>query len=93
MLPLPDFVCITSPGGSQAAHKASWSSVSGRKVYIWPDNDEPGRKYAQVVAGILVKQNSVRIINPPIEKTFGWDAVDALTEAMETARRKKCSTK
>lgn len=47
MLPLPDFVCITSPGGSQAAHRADWSAVSGRKVIIWPDNDDPGRKYAR----------------------------------------------
>lgn len=92
MLPLPDFVCITSPGGSQAAHKASWSAVSGRKVYIWPDNDEPGRKYAQAVAEILVKHNSVRIMMPPAEKVLGWDAVDMLVDALE-ARRKKCSMK
>jgi hypothetical protein len=88
MLPLPDFVCITSPGGSQAAHKADWSAVSGRKVYIWPDNDEAGRKYAQVVADTLVKKNSVRIMMPPAERWPGWDAFDALVDAVDYARRK-----
>ena len=87
MLPLPDFVCITSPGGSNAAHKACWSSVSGRKVYIWPDNDEAGRKYAQVVAELLVKQNSVRIMLPPADREPGWDAVDMLAEAIRKGRK------
>lgn len=43
----------TSLGGSQSAQKTDWSCVAGKHVYIWPDNDEAGRKYAQTVAGIL----------------------------------------
>src|SRR6185437_7610774 len=85
ILPLPDFVCITSPGGSNAAHKADWSAVHGRKIYIWPDNDEAGRKYAETVAEILVKHNSVRIMMPPAEREPGWDAFDELTEALARA--------
>jgi len=43
----------TSLGGSQSAQKTDWSCVAGKHVYIWPDNDDAGRKYAQTVAGIL----------------------------------------
>jgi hypothetical protein len=41
----PDYVAITS-GGSTSAASADWSPLSGRDVTIWPDNDEPGKKYA-----------------------------------------------
>lgn len=75
-----NFVCITSPGGSNAARKADWSPVRGRKVIIWPDNDEPGWKYAGTVAEILGEHNEVLIIPPPIDKATGWDAADALAE-------------
>ena len=43
----------TSQGGSNAAHKSDWSPLAGKTVVIIPDNDEPGRKYAETVAGIL----------------------------------------
>jgi putative DNA primase/helicase len=46
-------VCVTSPGGSQAASKADWRPLAGRRVMIWPDADEPGAKYALKVAAIL----------------------------------------
>jgi hypothetical protein len=49
----PNCVCITSPGGSQAATKADWSPLVGRRVLVWPDADEPGAKYAATVAGNL----------------------------------------
>lgn len=43
-------VATTSPGGSGAAKNADWSFLSGRRsVFICPDNDEPGMKYAQTV--------------------------------------------
>jgi hypothetical protein len=80
---IPDHVCITSPGGSNAAHKADWSPVKDRKVYIWPDCDEPGRKYADSVARILSQHNQVRIITPPVDKPAGWDAADALAEGWD----------
>jgi hypothetical protein len=45
-----EHIATTSPGGSQAAGKADWSPLAGRRVVIWPDNDEPGAKYAREVA-------------------------------------------
>lgn len=80
---MPDCVCITSPGGSNAAHKADWSYIRDQKIIIWPDNDEPGQKYAAAVARILSPHNQVRIITPPEGKPSGWDAADALAEGWD----------
>lgn len=85
ILRVPDYVCITSPGGSNAAHKACWSCVENRTVYIWPDNDEAGRKYAETVAQLLIKNNLVSILPPTPHKPSGWDAADALTEGWQYA--------
>ncbi len=42
-------LAITS-GGATSAEGAEWTPLAGRQVLIWPDNDEPGRRYAQDVA-------------------------------------------
>jgi hypothetical protein len=42
-------LATTSLGGTNAARLADWSPLAGRKVRIWPDNDEPGQKYAEEV--------------------------------------------
>lgn len=49
----PEFVVVTWPGGSGAADKADWKALDGRKVVIWPDNDEPGRKASLAIAEAL----------------------------------------
>lgn len=49
------FIATTSAGGSQAAGKTDWRPLAGKEVWIIPDNDPPGRKYAEIVAGILAK--------------------------------------
>ena len=43
----------TSPGGALKAEHADWSSVAGKNVILWPDNDEPGRAHMQQVEKIL----------------------------------------
>jgi hypothetical protein len=41
---------VTSLGGSNAAHKANWAPLEGRrKVYLLPDNDTPGMAYMRAV--------------------------------------------
>lgn len=42
------YVTITS-GGASSAKMADWAPLSNRKCIIWPDNDEPGIKYAHEV--------------------------------------------
>jgi len=49
------FVATTSPGGSNAAIKADWTPLAGRRVVIWPDNDQAGKVYAANVFRELEK--------------------------------------
>lgn len=49
---LPDWVCMTWPGGSKAVKKADWLALRGRKVILWPDcdalADKDGKLYPEV---------------------------------------------
>jgi len=44
---------VTSAMGSKNAEWSDWSALSGKKVIIWPDNDQPGADYADTVTSIL----------------------------------------
>lgn len=46
-------VATTSPGGANNAANADWSPLSGKRVVLWPDHDDAGRKYADAVAAAL----------------------------------------
>ena len=46
----------TSAGGSNAAEKSDWSPLDGKRVYILPDNDEPGEKFTRTVVELIRKQ-------------------------------------
>lgn len=46
----------TSAGGSGAAEKSDWRPLAGKRVYILPDHDEPGRKYAAAVCRLIQQQ-------------------------------------
>jgi hypothetical protein len=37
---LPDLVCATSQGGSKVPGKSDWTPLRGRRLTIWPGNDE-----------------------------------------------------
>lgn len=74
---------VTSLGGSQAAKKADWTPLNDfGAVYILPDIDEPGEKYATEVSECLAalpQSPKVKIIRlPGLEK--GGDVVDWLME-------------
>jgi hypothetical protein len=82
------FTATTSAGGSQAATKTDWRPLAGKEVWVFPDNDPPGRRYADTVAGILAKltQSSVvRIIELPGLPEAGdiVDWIDAHGDAAE----------
>lgn len=40
------FVATTSAGGAEAAGRTDWTPLAGKEVWLLPDNDAPGRKYA-----------------------------------------------
>jgi 5S rRNA maturation endonuclease (ribonuclease M5) len=73
----PDHVTTTSSGGSKAAGAADWSPLKGRKVAIWPDADETGRKYAEQVARLVRKADAARVVvQVPDSFAEAWDLAD-----------------
>jgi hypothetical protein len=82
MMRLKDYVVVTSPNGSNAARKADWSPLKGRRVVIWPDADEPGSKYADTVADLLQGiAASIRVVAIPSTMPRGWDLADNVPPA------------
>lgn len=81
----PDHVVITWPGGAQAVGKADWHPLAGRRVTLWPDADEPGRKAMLKVRDLLGSiAASVTIVDlDPVRAALGgtlppkWDLADA----------------
>lgn len=43
----------TTSGGSSSADAADWTPMRGRHAILWPDNDAPGRQYADDVEARL----------------------------------------
>lgn len=99
----PKSICITSPGGSQAATKADWSPLAGRRVLIWPDADEPGIKYSGDAAHIISGHDcEVSVIDAVVlaslapsggqrEPEKGWDAADAIEDWQDLAALRKAA--
>lgn len=73
----------TAMGGAQAPlEKTDWSIVRGRVVKIWPDNDDPGRDYAERLKAHLEAEGaaSVSVLQVPTTRPAKWDAADAEAE-------------
>ncbi|AVP87955.1 hypothetical protein phytr_10270 [Candidatus Phycorickettsia trachydisci] len=82
----PEMNVISWIGGSNSAYKVDWSGVHGKQVVIWPDNDAPGVKAAEIIherlsvlenySGDKVSIVDVKNLGLP-EK---WDLADKLPE-------------
>jgi hypothetical protein len=62
------FSATTSANGSGSADKTDWSPLAGKEVWLLPDNDVPGRKYAETVVALLAALSPapvVRVIELP----------------------------
>jgi hypothetical protein len=62
------FTVTTSSGGCEAARKSDWTPLAGKHVWILPDHDQAGRKYATEVADTLCRLEPpaiVRVIELP----------------------------
>jgi len=83
----PDHAAVTWPGGCPGVDKADWSALRGRSVVIWPDADQPGRKAAATLAGLLLAIDcSVVVVNVPDDLSQGWDLANGLAEGWDAAR-------
>ena len=99
----PEGVCVTLPGGANAAQKADWRPLAGRRALIWPDADEPGMSYAREVASLLsaigcdvsiVDAVALASLGPNgsmREPAAGFDAADAVTEWRDMAKLHKAA--
>ncbi len=90
---LPDCVTLTTMNGAQAPAKSDFSPLSGRRVLIWPDADDPGATYAAKVANLALAAGAVSVevldlaslardakTDAPRDLLKGWDAADALAD-------------
>lgn len=75
----PGWSVVTWVGGCGATHLTNWTSLKGKTVYIWPDNDEQGKLALQEVA-MRIKMFAQKVygINAPKDKPLKWDLADAL---------------
>lgn len=82
-----DLTAVTSAHGSGSPHKSDWTTMRHTKhVAILPDNDDPGRKYAKTVAGILAGLGvTVSIVELPGLPPSG-DIVDWIQQGGESSR-------
>ncbi len=69
----------------------NWSQLKWRDVIIWPDNDEPGFKAADIIKDKLNKANdhigSVSVVNPARLQFNGSTHKDLLPEKWDLADR------
>ncbi|WP_028164089.1 AAA family ATPase [Bradyrhizobium elkanii] len=71
-------------GANAPIDKTDWSPLAGKRVTIWPDNDQPGFDYANTVAKRLLQLNcTVYGINPPADAPIAWDAADCIAEGRD----------
>lgn len=75
----PNWV-VTTSGSSTSARGADWSPLAGRRVAIWPDADEPGRRYAADVclAARAAGAEPVGIVELPNDLPNKWDLADLM---------------
>jgi len=54
----PRWVCVTWVGGTNAVKHADWSPLKGRKVYVYADDDEPGRRAMNEIYELIEKSGT-----------------------------------
>ena len=83
-LPELSYWVTSPPQGSQSPQKADWAPVKGRQVFIFPDNDKPGKTFADKVSALCLKAgaDSTAVIAPFYGKDAGdsRDIADFLSE-------------
>jgi putative DNA primase/helicase len=83
----PGAVASTTPNGAKAADKCDLSPLQGRRVLIWPDNDEAGTQYAEHVAELAHQAGAVSIAILKLDKLPGAplpEKADAADVALTT---------
>lgn len=83
-------VVTTWPGGAKAIGYVDWEPLRGRRITIWPDNDQAGRDAADCIKDLLVKTEcTVRVLIIPDGLPEGWDVADGIQSGWTNARIKQ----
>lgn len=73
----PEYAATAWSSGANSVHLHDWTPLKGKKVILWPDNDEPGMAAMDKLQGILAGlQCTVLRITPSSEWGKGTDAGD-----------------
>lgn len=84
----PNHPVCTWAGGSNAVGKADITPLAGRECWLWPDNDEPGRKAMETLAARLSETGAetVKRFNlGALNKRPGTDASEPLETGDDAA--------
>lgn len=74
----PRTVVVAWSNGAKAVPHVDWTPLSGRRVTLWPDNDQDGRTaMARLAEQLLALDCDLKAINPPGTLPVGWDIADA----------------
>lgn len=84
----PNHVPVTWAGGAGTVTKVDWTPLAGRRVTIWPDNDDPGRVAMEKAASSLVDvgAHEIRCVEIPRTFTPKWDLADSPPDGWDSRR-------
>ena len=78
---LDNVIAITGIGGASAITRTNWQCLKNKSVIIWPDNDQPGQQWKNLIVKTLGELNcEIYEIPIPEDKPDKWDAADATIE-------------
>lgn len=78
-------ILAATSGGTTSVNGTDWEPLAGRKIFIWPDNDEAGLKYASEVMQTLQQLGcDVKVIDPrKLELPEKGDAVNWIAKTSD----------
>ena len=71
-------ISVSPAHGAQSPDRTDWSPLAGREVVILPDNDDPGKRFAETIARLVTSLDppaTAKIVQLP-ELKSGGDIVD-----------------
>lgn len=76
------YVFTAWPGGAAAVKYSDVKPFKGRKIILWPDNDEPGMKAMRELAEIILSELNITVdmVEVPEGLPKGWDIADDIPE-------------
>lgn len=72
-------------GGAQGTSRSDFSPLDGRRLFLWPDNDKPGRECMAAIAARLT--GTVMVMDYPADQhPAKWDVADAIADGWDLKR-------